>query len=142
LSDSVVSYISSSLLLIDMTSSIYLNVWLKDTASFLLLFRNSFWTNFASYNYKNKSANKGAQFVPIGMPTDCWKTWSPKTTLILSTRKQNIPLLSTSKYVYGLSEWYMSHKICILFPNHQKFVFPDAIFVYKTIIYDLKKPWL
>ena len=28
----------------------------------------------------SQSANKGAQFVPIGMPTDCWKTWSPKTT--------------------------------------------------------------
>jgi hypothetical protein len=28
--------------------------------------------------YKNKSPNKRAQLVPIGMPTDCWKTWSPK----------------------------------------------------------------
>jgi hypothetical protein len=38
----------------------YLNVWLKDTASFLLLSRHSFWTNSASYEYKNKSANIGA----------------------------------------------------------------------------------
>jgi hypothetical protein len=35
----------------------------------------------------------------------------------------------------------LSPKICILFPNHYKFVFPGAIFVLKkTIIYDLKKP--
>jgi hypothetical protein len=32
------------------------------------------------HEYKNKSANKGAQLVPLEMPTDCWKTWSPKTT--------------------------------------------------------------
>jgi hypothetical protein len=50
-------------LLIDKTSSMYLNVWLKDTASFLSLSRNSFWTNSASYEYNNKSANKGAQSV-------------------------------------------------------------------------------
>jgi hypothetical protein len=41
-------------LLMDMTSSIYLNVWLKDTASFLLLSCNSFWTNSASYEYSKK----------------------------------------------------------------------------------------
>jgi hypothetical protein len=44
----------------------YLNVWLKDMASILLLSRNIFWTNSASYEYKNKSANKGAQLAPIG----------------------------------------------------------------------------
>ena len=49
----------------DRTSSIYLNVWLKDTASFFLLSRNSFWTNSASYEYKNNSANKGAQYKEI-----------------------------------------------------------------------------
>jgi hypothetical protein len=34
----------------------------------------------ASYEYKNKSANKGAQLVSIEKPTDCWKTWSLNTT--------------------------------------------------------------
>ena len=24
--------------------------------------------------YKNMSAKKGAQYVPMGIPTDCWKT--------------------------------------------------------------------
>jgi hypothetical protein len=30
--------------------------------------------------HMNKSANKGAQLMPIGIPTNYWKTWSPKTT--------------------------------------------------------------
>jgi hypothetical protein len=77
-----------------------------------------FWTNSASYEYKNKSANKGAQLVSIGMPTNCWKTWSPKTTKILSTRKQSLPLMCASDYLYGLSEWrltkYISFETSIL----------------------------
>ena len=32
--------------------------------------------NSASYEYKNMSARRGAQFVPIGIPTICWKTFS------------------------------------------------------------------
>jgi hypothetical protein len=31
-----------------------------------------FWRNSNSYEYKNKSARREAQFVPIGMPTTCW----------------------------------------------------------------------
>jgi hypothetical protein len=58
----------------------YLNVWLKGSASFLLLSRNSFWTKPASYEYKNKSANKGAHKALIGMLTECWKTLFPKVT--------------------------------------------------------------
>ena len=27
----------------------------------------------------HKYKNKGVQLVPIGIPTDRWKTWSPKT---------------------------------------------------------------
>ena len=33
--------------------------------------------NSASYEYRNMSARRGAQFVPIGMPTICWKTFVP-----------------------------------------------------------------
>jgi hypothetical protein len=33
-----------------------------------------------SYEYKNKSARRGAQFVPIGMPTTCWNSVPPKET--------------------------------------------------------------
>jgi hypothetical protein len=33
--------------------------------------RNMLLRNSDSYEYKNKSARRGAQFVPIGMPTTC-----------------------------------------------------------------------
>ena len=33
--------------------------------------------NSASYEYRNMSARRGAQFVPMGMPTICWKTSPP-----------------------------------------------------------------
>lgn len=35
--------------------------------------------NSASYEYLNKSANRGAQFVHMRISSYCWKTWSPKT---------------------------------------------------------------
>jgi hypothetical protein len=61
-------------LLIDKTSSIYLNVKLKALASWIFLFFTGFWRNSDSYEYKNKSARRGAQFVHIGMPTSCWNS--------------------------------------------------------------------
>jgi hypothetical protein len=33
----------------------------------------------ASYEYENKPTNKGAPLVPIGIPTECRTTCSPKT---------------------------------------------------------------
>jgi hypothetical protein len=46
----------------------------------------SFWRNSDSYEYKNKSARRGAQFVPTGKPTTCWNSVSPKETNMLSIR--------------------------------------------------------
>jgi hypothetical protein len=69
-------------LLIDKTSSIYLYVKLKALASWIFLSFTSFWRNSNSYEYKNKSARRGAQFVPIGMPTTCWNSVPPKETNI------------------------------------------------------------
>jgi hypothetical protein len=42
----------------------------------------------ASYEYINRTANKGAEFVSMRIPiaTDCWKIWPPKTNNILSMR--------------------------------------------------------
>ena len=55
----------------DRTSSIYRKVKLKNSARcfFFLSFRR-FGMNSASYEYKNKSAGRGAQLVPIGIV--CW----------------------------------------------------------------------
>jgi hypothetical protein len=53
-------------LLINKTSSIYLYVKWKALASWIFLSFTSFWRNSDSDEYKNKSARRGAQFVPIG----------------------------------------------------------------------------
>ena len=52
--------------------------------------------NSASYEYRKMSARRRAQFVPIGMPTVCWKTFPAKTTKILSTRNPSILMMSSS----------------------------------------------
>ena len=52
--------------------------------------------NSASYEYTNMSARRGAQLVPIGMPTICWKTFPPKTTKMLSTRNSSMLMMSSS----------------------------------------------
>ena len=58
----------------------------------------------ASYEYRKMSARRGAQFVPIGMPTVCWKTFPAKTTKILSTRNSSILMMSSSEYLLLESE--------------------------------------
>ena len=56
--------------------------------------------NSASYEYRNMSARRAAQFVPIGMPTICWKTFPPKTTKMLSTRNFSMLIMSSSVYLF------------------------------------------
>ena len=60
--------------------------------------------NSASYGYRNMSARRGAQFVPIGMPTICWKTFPTKTTKILLTRNSSMLMMSSSEYLFFESE--------------------------------------
>ena len=60
--------------------------------------------NSASYEYRNMSAGKGGQFVPIGMPTICWKTFPPKTTKTLSTRNSSMLMMSSPVYSFFESE--------------------------------------
>ena len=60
--------------------------------------------NSASYEYRNMSARRGAQFVPIGMSTICWKTFPPKTTKLLSTRNSSMIMMSSSVYWFFESE--------------------------------------
>jgi hypothetical protein len=53
------------------------HVKLKALASWIFLSFTSFWKNYDSYQYTNKSARRGTQFVPIGIPTTCWnRQWS------------------------------------------------------------------
>ena len=58
------------------------------------------------------SARSGAQFVPIGMPTVCWKTFPAKTTKILSTRnssilKQHDIILLQEHWLYSFEKPYL-----------------------------------
>jgi hypothetical protein len=87
----------------------YRSVPLKDTARDLFFSCKSFSINPASYECKKRSANKGAQFVPMGIPTDCWKTCSLTTTMISSMRNSNIFIISTSEYLCVESEWYLTN---------------------------------
>ena len=63
-------------LLMDKTSSMYLYVKLNRDANRFLPAESKDCMNSASYEYRNMSARRGAQFVPMGMPTICWKTLS------------------------------------------------------------------
>ena len=42
--------------------------------------------NSVSYEYRKMLARRGMPYVPIGMPTVCWKTIPAKTTKMLSPR--------------------------------------------------------
>ena len=56
--------------------------------------------NSASYEYRNISAGRGAQLVPIGMPTICWKTFPPNIFgIILSSTFVNLHLSNKSKRI-------------------------------------------
>jgi hypothetical protein len=87
-----------------------------------LVFCNSFSTNFDSYEYKNNLTNKVIQLVSIEITTYCWRTCSlvyKKAKHILNVR-------------FGVPVWairIVSHKVCILIPNHFKSIFHDLIFV-------------
>ena len=59
----------------DNTSSMYLYVKLNWDANRFLPVESKDCMNSASYEYRKMSARRGAQFVPMGMPIICWKTF-------------------------------------------------------------------
>jgi hypothetical protein len=68
----------------------------------------------ASYEKGNKSARRGAQFVPIGMPTVCCKIRSLSITHMLSFKYSNMLKISVSENFLVESEWCsMQNKICL-----------------------------
>ena len=50
------------------------------------------------------SVRRGVQFVPIGIPTICWKTFPANTTKMLSVRNANILMMASSEYFFLESE--------------------------------------
>ena len=83
--------------------------------------------NSASYEYRNMSARRGAQFVPIGMSTICWKTFPPKTTKMLSARNSNMLMMSSSVYLFFESE-------CSLTKTYKTFQVAKRIFCHIHVI--------
>lgn len=71
----------------------------------LLMYMWKVLNEFCLFEYKNRSANKGALFVSKGIQTDFWKTWFPKTTKMLSMRNASIAFISSSAYLFLESEW-------------------------------------
>jgi hypothetical protein len=68
--------------------------------------------NSDSYEYKNKSARRGAQFVPIGMPTTCWNSVPPKETNMLSMRNSSILITCSSSQTWVMfwhNTWTRPH---------------------------------
>ena len=84
---------------------------LKDQVSFFSFFLRSPCMKSASYEYRNKSARRGAQFVPLGMPTVCWKTRLSNIANMLSIK--NILMVSVSDNFFTEWEWFIfRNKIC------------------------------
>ena len=56
------------------------------------------------------SAMRRAQFVPMGMPIICWKTFPVKTTTMFSTRNSSIIVMSSSVYLLFEPECFLTKK--------------------------------
>ena len=97
-------YFSKSGLLMDKTSSMYLYVKLNWDANRFLPAESKDCMNSASYEYRNMSARRGAQFAPMGMPIICWKALTEKIMKMLSTRNSSILIMSSSVYLFFESE--------------------------------------
>jgi hypothetical protein len=80
----------------DRTSLIYLNVWLKDTASFCYFLVKVSEQILSIINTRISIPIKEHNLL-IGMPTDSCKTWSPKTTWVLSTGNSSMLLMFASE---------------------------------------------
>ena len=50
-----------------------------------------------------------SQFVPIGIPTVCWKTFPAKTTKILSTKNFSLLMMSSSEYLFLESDCFFTN---------------------------------
>jgi hypothetical protein len=112
-------------LLIDKILSICLNVELKATARGLFFSCRSFWMNYTTKEYKNKSTNKELQLVPMGIATICLKIWLPKITKMLSMRNPNISLMSALEYLCVQSESWNTKDVCeCLTTKYEYFLLP------------------
>jgi hypothetical protein len=85
---------------------------LKDRAiaSFFSFFLRSPRMKSASYEWRNKSARRGAHVVPIGMPTVCWKTRPLNIANMLSIKHSSMLRISVSENPLVESECLYSYE--------------------------------
>ena len=81
------------------------------------------------------STKNGAQFVPIRIPTVCWKTFPAKTTKILSNRNSIILMISSSEYLFLESGcFFINYVSKCLIPNSLKMkafrIIPVSLFLF------------
>lgn len=94
--------------------------------------------NCASYEYKNRSANNGAQLVPIGIPKYCWKTWFPKSYINVGYQKLN-HLFIIHFRVLVCTIRMLFNKIDLQIPDDKVSKFTWSICIEKVAINDVKK---
>jgi hypothetical protein len=80
-----------------------IHVKLKALASWIFLSFTNFWRKSDSYEHDNKSARRGAQFVPIGMLTTCWNSIPPKETNMIWQIKN--PLKRDNSQSFQSKRW-------------------------------------
>jgi hypothetical protein len=99
----------------------------KALASWIFLSFTSFWRNSDSYEYKNKSAKRGAQFVPIGMPTTCWNSIPPNSRFA-----EFLPLIYPP-------EWKLKIPLIPLLPHHFWTYTSNLMTVVKSVLKFMNK---
>ena len=85
------------------------------------------------------SARRGDQFVQIGMPTICWKTFSPQIMKMLSTRNSFMLIMSSSVYFLFESECSLT-KLGFSSPEIKNLVSAISIFCNKRAPEDSYEP--
>ena len=70
----------------------------------------------ASCEKRNMSARRGALFVPIEIPTMCWKNIPAKTTKMLSIRNKDF-MMSSLEYLLLDSECSFTKYVCEVSSN-------------------------
>ena len=92
----------------DNTSSMYLYVKFNLDANRFLPFESKDCMISVSYEYRNMSARRGAQCVPMEMPIICWKNFSAQTTKMLSIKNSSILMMSSSVYLLFESKCFLT----------------------------------
>ena len=83
----------------------YLYVKLNWDANFFFPEESKDCMKSASYEYRNMSARRGAQFVPMGMPIICCKSWK------VMSQKSQTPAEANRDEIISQTSWLIIEKM-------------------------------